>query len=68
MAASFLASALDEGEWSASRPGPFTPGERTGTHWTGGWVGPRVGLEAVEKINIFCACWESNPGRPAPSP
>jgi len=30
---------LDGGEWSASRPGRFTPKERTpGTHWIGGWV------------------------------
>jgi hypothetical protein len=47
---STLTSALVGGEWSASRPGRFTPGERApGTHWIGGWVGPRVGLEAVEK-------------------
>jgi hypothetical protein len=25
----FLTSELVGGEWSASRPGPFTPGERT---------------------------------------
>jgi hypothetical protein len=30
----FLISALDEGEWSASRPSRFTPVEVTlGTHW-----------------------------------
>jgi hypothetical protein len=46
----FLTSALDVGEWSASRPGRFTPRERaSGTHWTGGWVDPRAGLEAVVK-------------------
>jgi hypothetical protein len=29
-----LTSALDGGEWSASRPGRFTPRERaSGTHW-----------------------------------
>jgi hypothetical protein len=34
-------------EWSASRPGPLTPGERAhGTHWIGGRVDPR----AEEKI------------------
>jgi hypothetical protein len=34
---------------SASRPCRFTPGERTpGTHWIGGWVGPRAGLDDVE--------------------
>jgi hypothetical protein len=37
----FLTSALDGGEWSASRLGLFTPRERdSGTHWIGGWVGP----------------------------
>jgi hypothetical protein len=41
----FLTSALVGGEWSASRPGRFTPG----THWIGGWVDPRAGLEDVEK-------------------
>jgi hypothetical protein len=34
------------GEWSASIPGRFTPGEiDPGTHWIGG----RVGLDDVEK-------------------
>jgi hypothetical protein len=42
-----LTSALDGGEWSASRPGRFIPGERPpGTHQVGGWVGPRAGLDA----------------------
>jgi hypothetical protein len=32
-----LTSALDGGEWSASRPGRFTPRKRTpSTHWIGG--------------------------------
>jgi hypothetical protein len=32
--------------WSASRPGNFTPGESaTRTHWIGGWVDPRAGLD-----------------------
>jgi hypothetical protein len=39
-----------KGEWSASRPYRFTLGERApSTHWIGGWVGPRAGLDAVEK-------------------
>jgi hypothetical protein len=38
-----LTSALDGREWLASRPGGFTPG----THWIGGWVGPRAVLDAV---------------------
>jgi hypothetical protein len=41
----FLASALIGGEWSASFPGRFTPG----THWIGGWVGPKTGLDEVER-------------------
>jgi hypothetical protein len=60
---SFLTSVLDGGEWSVSRPRPrFTPGERTpGTHCTGGWVGPRAGLdtEAIEKF--LCLSRGSNP-------
>jgi hypothetical protein len=45
-----LTSALSVGEWLASRPGRLTPGERaSGTHWMGGWVGPRTGLDDVEK-------------------
>jgi hypothetical protein len=41
-----LTSALAGGEWSASRPGRFTPGERApSTHWIGGWVDPRVGMD-----------------------
>jgi hypothetical protein len=29
----------------------FTPGERVpGTHWIGGWVGPRSGRRGEEKI------------------
>jgi hypothetical protein len=46
----FLTSALVGGGWSASRRGRFIPGERTpGTHWIGGWVNPRAGLNDLEK-------------------
>jgi hypothetical protein len=45
----FLASALIGGEWSASCPYRFTPGEKApSTYWIGGWVDPRVGLDDVE--------------------
>jgi hypothetical protein len=37
-------------------------------HFTGGWVGPRAGLDTVEKRKVFCPFRESNPGRPARSP
>jgi hypothetical protein len=33
------------GEWSASRPGRFTPD----THWIGGWVGPKAGLDNMKR-------------------
>jgi hypothetical protein len=46
----------------------FTPGERIpGTHCTGGWVGPRAGLDAEARGKILCLCRESNPGRPVRS-
>jgi hypothetical protein len=66
---SFLTSALEGGEWSASRPGPrFTPGERApGTHCTGGWVGPRAGMDTEGREKILCLCLGSNPGRPVRS-
>jgi hypothetical protein len=57
-----LTSALDGGEWSASRPNRFTPRERvTGIHWTGGWVGSRAVLETVVKRKFPSPRWESNP-------
>jgi hypothetical protein len=52
---SFSTSALDGGEWSASRPGrAFTPGERTpGTYCRGGWVGLRAGLDTEVRGKIL---------------
>jgi hypothetical protein len=45
----YLTSVLDGGEWSASRPYRSTPEESApGTPWTGGWVGLRADLDAVE--------------------
>jgi hypothetical protein len=56
-----LISALDGGEWSASRPGRFTPSERApGTHCIRGWVGPRAGLDAVVKRKIPSHYRDSN--------
>jgi hypothetical protein len=55
-------SALDEGVWSASLTGRFTPRERApDTHWIGGWVGPRVGLDTVVKRKSPSPCRDSNP-------
>jgi hypothetical protein len=45
----FLTSALVGSEWSASRPGCSTPG----THWIGGWVDTRAGLNDMEKKKIL---------------
>jgi hypothetical protein len=50
----FLTSALVAGVWSASRPGRYTLGERArGTHWIGGWVDARAGLNDAEKRQFF---------------
>jgi hypothetical protein len=65
----FFTSALVGGEWSTSRPGRFTPGERApGTHWIGGWVGLRAGLDDLEKREFFTLPGlELRPlGRPSP--
>jgi hypothetical protein len=44
----FLTSVLVGGEWSASRPGRFTPRERApGAHWIGGRVDLRAGLDDI---------------------
>jgi hypothetical protein len=57
-----LTSAVDGDDWSASRPGRFTPREGApGTHWIGGWVGPRAVLDAVVKRKIPSSRRESNP-------
>jgi hypothetical protein len=46
----FLTSALVGDECSASHPGRFTRLERApGTHWVGGWVGPRTRLDDVKR-------------------
>jgi hypothetical protein len=46
----FLTSALATCKRSASRTGRFTPGERaSGTHWIGGWVDLRAGLDDLKK-------------------
>jgi hypothetical protein len=69
----YISTILDlgtEGEWSASRLCRFTPGGNISphlTHWTGVWVGFRVGLNATGKRKIL-HCREMNLGHPASSP
>jgi hypothetical protein len=64
-----LTSALDGSEWSASRTGRFTAKERApGTHWIGGWVGPRAVLDAIVKRKIPSPRRESSPRTPIVQP
>jgi hypothetical protein len=57
-----LTSALDGSGWSTPRPRRFTPRERPGTHFTGGWVGPRAGVRKISFPNVI-----RSPDRPARS-
>jgi hypothetical protein len=58
----FLTPALDEGQWSASHLGCFTPEERSWSIlWRGSLEGPRAGLDTVVNRNISCSWHESNP-------
>jgi hypothetical protein len=50
----FFTSALIGGEWSASRPDHFTlKGIALDTCWIGHCLGPRTGLDDVERRGIF---------------
>jgi len=53
---------LDGGGGSAPRPGRLYPRERPGTHFTGGWVGPRAGLDG-RKISIPSDSIQDRPAR-----
>jgi hypothetical protein len=56
-----LTSALDGGEWSASRPGRFNPRKRApGSHWIVNWVGPRASLDAAVRRKIPSPYRDSN--------
>jgi hypothetical protein len=60
-----LTSALDGGEWSASRPASFTPrGRDAGNHWVGGWLGSRAVRDAVVEKKIPSPRRELNPRTP----
>jgi hypothetical protein len=64
----FLILALAGGEWLASRSDRFTSRERTPcTHWIGGWVGPRAGLDALVKEKFPAPTGKRTPDHPARS-
>jgi hypothetical protein len=65
----FFTSAIIQGEWSASRPGRFNPGERTpGIIWIGGWMGSTTGLDDVEMRKIVHRDSNSGPSAVQPLP
>jgi hypothetical protein len=62
---SFLNSALDGVSGQRYAPANLNPREMIpGTHWIGGWVGLRGGLETETKGKILCLCRGSKQGRP----
>jgi hypothetical protein len=63
-----LTSALDGGVVNFTTR-PLYPQERApGTHWIGGWVGPRAVLDAVVRRKIPSPHQESNPRTPIVQP
>jgi hypothetical protein len=50
-------------------PASLPPRERApGTHWIGGWVGPKAVMDAVMKGKIPSSRWESNSVTPIVQP
>jgi len=60
---SSMTAALQKGEWSAARSGRCLPLGKTGTHFTGDWVGARASLEGGKSRPH----WDSIPDRTARS-
>jgi hypothetical protein len=53
---------IRKGEWSASRPGrALFPGMDPGTHWIGGWVGLRAGLDTEARGKSFVPAGDRTP-------
>jgi hypothetical protein len=66
---SFLTSALDGGEWSASRHGrALSPTKEPLYPFTGGWVGLGVGLDSETRVKSFAPAGDRTPIAWSPSP
>jgi hypothetical protein len=62
---SFTTSATDGWKVISLTPRPLPPRERApGTNWIGGWVGPRVDVDVLEKS--LTTPPQSKPGSPSP--
>jgi hypothetical protein len=61
----FFISALDGVSGQRHAPAALNPRwkDPPGTHWIGGWVGLRAGLDTEAREKILCLWQESNPGR-----
>lgn len=53
-----LTSALNEGEWSASRPSSFTPRQRASSIHYMGWICTGTCLDVINKRKIPCSLLE----------
>jgi hypothetical protein len=63
----FLDLGISLGEWSASSPFRFYHRERArGTHFIGGWVDPRAGLDDMDKSTLFYPTGTRTPVPPGP--
>ena len=49
---SFWTSALHGGDWWAYATMALSPGKNPGTHWKGGWIGPRADRAVLEKRKL----------------
>jgi hypothetical protein len=57
-----LTLALGGGKWFASDAGDIKKREKGPiTHYTGGWLGQKGSLEAMEKRKVAFPCLKSNP-------
>jgi hypothetical protein len=66
---SFTTSALDGVSGQLHAPAALYPrGKDPGTHCTGGWVGPRAGLDTEDRGKILYPRRGSNPDRPVVQP